>query len=72
MANENLEIGFTLQNLKILEDAIATGARKVKYSDKEIEYRGLKEMNSTRILMRKKLGLSKRTEKSQAIFSKGL
>ena len=72
MANEDLQLGFTPQNLKILEDAIASGARKVKYSDKEIEYRSLKEMTATRSMMRKKLGLSGKTERIQPVFSKGL
>ena len=72
MANEDLELGFTAQNLKILEDAIATGARKVKYTDKEVEYRSLKEMSAIRSLMRKKLGLTGKTERIQPVFYKGL
>jgi hypothetical protein len=72
MANSDLQLGFTSENLKILEDAIATGARKVKYTDKEVEYRSLKEMSAIRHLMRKKLGLTGKTEKSQPVFTKGL
>ena len=50
---------FTLARLEALEIAIASGERRVKYSDKEIEYRSMDEMIKARELMRRKLGLSK-------------
>lgn len=40
---------WTSYDLSVLEKAIATGAKKVKYSaDKEVEYRDLGEMLKTR------------------------
>ena len=35
----------TQEEIERLEAAIASGARRVEYSDKEIEYRSLEEMN---------------------------
>ena len=52
---------FTLDQLKSLESAIADGALKVKYSDKEVEYRSLEEMLKIRDIMRNALGLNKST-----------
>lgn len=48
---------FTLENLEALNEAIATGTRRVRYSDKEVEYRTLREMLDLRDLMRRELGL---------------
>lgn len=50
-------MAFTQDKLDALEEAIADGALKVKYSDKEIEYRSLKEMLKIRDIMRKALGV---------------
>lgn len=50
---------FTVENLEALEEAIAGGEKRVKYTDKEVEYRSLDEMLKIRDLMRKKLGLGK-------------
>jgi hypothetical protein len=49
--------GYTLAKLELLEAAIAEGVTRVKYSDKEIEYRSLKEMKIVRRDMRRALGL---------------
>lgn len=60
MANES----FTMDDLRALEGAIALGATRVKYTDKEVEYRSLKDMQATRRMIRRELGLedsSKRT-----------
>ena len=48
---------YTLENLHALEAAIVSGATRVKYSDKEIEYRSLREMKELRRDMRLSLGL---------------
>jgi hypothetical protein len=48
---------FTQAMLDALELAIAQGAKRVKYSDKEVEYMSLKEMLTVRDIMRKALGL---------------
>ena len=50
--------GYTLERLRCLESAIAEGALKVKYSDKEIEYRSLKDMLKIRDDIKRDLGLS--------------
>lgn len=42
---------FTLDNLTALNEAIAAGARKVKYADKEVEYNNLDDMLKLRNLM---------------------
>lgn len=47
---------FTEENLYALELAIVEGTRRVKYTDKEVEYRSLDEMLKIRDLMRSKLG----------------
>lgn len=57
--------------LTALEDAIASGALRVKYSDKEITYRSIDEMLRVRDFLLKKLG---RQGASRVVpdFSKGL
>ena len=47
---------FTQEKLDALECAIAEGVKKVKYSDKEVEYRSIDEMLRVRDLMMRKLG----------------
>jgi len=63
---------FTLDQLEKLEDAIAKGVKKVKYQDKEVEYRTLDEMLRLRDVMRKGLGLTKKCSRLFARTSKGL
>lgn len=58
---------FTQDQLNSLEAAIADGALKVKYSDKEVEYRSLEEMFKIRDTMRNALGLNKSC-KSKGLF----
>ncbi len=60
MAKDEFKSGFTFADLTALEKAIAEGVRRVKYSDKEIEYRSLDEMMKARSLMRESLGVKKR------------
>ena len=67
MSNSETTI-FTEENLKSLELAIAEGAKRVKYSDKEIEYRSLDEMLKIRDLMRKELGLGKCSNAKSGLF----
>lgn len=50
------ETTWTLADLAALEKAIAQGVKKVKYTDKEIEYRDLDEMLSLLSLMKSALG----------------
>lgn len=63
---------FTTDQLATLETAIAQGALRVRYGDREVIYRDLKEMLEIRNRMRKELGLNKSTGKSFAKFSKGM
>lgn len=63
MTQATSSVGFTTDNLELLEAAIAEGALKVKYTDKEIEYRSLKDMLKIRDLIKKELGLCKRPGK---------
>ena len=64
---------WTLEDLEKLEKAMAEGALRVKYKDKEVEYRSLSEMNKLRNQMRKALGVSKKNSgRVTAIHDKGL
>ena len=64
--------GFTRADLVALEKAIAQGTRRVKYTDKEIEYRSLREMLATRDVMRRELGITGSSARLLAEFDKGL
>lgn len=48
---------FTQADLSALNNAIKQGVFKVKYTDKEVTYRSLKEMIELRNLMKMELGL---------------
>ena len=50
---------FTQADLLAIEQAIAKGALKVKYEDKEVTYRDLDEMLKIRDLIKNALGLEK-------------
>lgn len=64
---------WTLEDLEKLEKAMAEGALRVKYKDKEVEYRSLREMERLRDQMRNALGLKKnKTVRVSAIHDKGL
>ena len=53
-------MAYTQAQLDSLEAAIAEGARTVKYEDREVTYRSLKDMESLRRRMRLELGLVER------------
>ena len=66
-------MAFTQTQLDALEEAIASGAMRVKYADKEVEYRSMSDMLRLRDVMRRALGLA--TSASGRIYaetSKGL
>lgn len=48
---------YTLEQLQTLTDAIATGAKSVKYGDKEVVYKTSQEMEATQKKMMIYLGL---------------
>lgn len=56
---------YTIEQLRDLESAIAEGARRVKYTDKEIEYRSLTEMKQIARDIRAALGLNANTKKNR-------
>jgi hypothetical protein len=64
-------MAWTLNDLNSLNSAIAQGAKKVKYADKEVEYRDLSDMLQLRDLMMRELGLAKPV-RLYAKHSKGL
>jgi len=66
-------MGFTLEQYEALVKAIIQGAVRVKYADKEVEYRSLDEMLRLKLAMEKDLGITQRgIRTTYAKFSKGL
>lgn len=65
-------MAWTQSDLDALETAMKGGVRKVKYSDKEVEYRDLEEMMKLRNIMKKSLGQTKGSRKYFTNFDKGL
>ncbi len=66
-------MAFTQQQLDALEAAIAQGTTKVKYQDREVDYRSLSEMMQLLTFMKVSMGLADNKIKSKkAEFSKGL
>lgn len=65
---ETYKPAFTISNLNSLEVAIAEGALRVKYLDKEIEYRTLKDMLKIRDIMKRELGLIKCGASRKGLF----
>lgn len=64
---------YTLSQYQTLTDAIASGALKVKYGDKEVEYRSLDDMIRLQIMMKNCLFPEQNTNNGRkfASFSKG-
>lgn len=65
-------MAYTSSDLSALERAIKSGARRVKYENREVEYRSLDEMQRLRNQMRRELGLAKSYKAIQPKFDKGL
>jgi hypothetical protein len=66
-------MAFTTEQYSALKAAIAQGALRVRYGDKEVEYRSLEEMLQTLRLMEKDLFPNKKGNgRSYASFSKGV
>ena len=65
--------GFTTAQLEALEAAIAQGALKVKYQDREVTYQSLSDMLRLRDVMRGELGTETTNRVRRfAQFSKGI
>ncbi len=63
---------YTIEQHDSLEASIASGERRVKYEDREVEYRSLKEMQAILRLMKAELGLeSKAPQRTLLAFNKG-
>ncbi len=65
-------MAFTLIQLEALEKAIAEGVTRVKYENKEVEYRSLDEMMRLLQLMQSQLGIKPKAQRILAKHSKGL
>ncbi len=65
---------FTSEQLEALEKAIAEGVHKVKYQDKEVEYRSLKDMMALRDTMKRELGITDAsgTHRTVGVYGSGL
>lgn len=74
------QTGYSVEQLQALEASIASGERRVKYNDKEVEYRSIDEMRKLLAMMKKSLCLDSTTGKKglfggrriNAIHSTGL
>ena len=67
-----IQASWTLDDLKKLETAIAQGVLRVKYTDKEVEYRTLSDMFAIRERMKKSLSGSSKLKSFTVVSSKGL
>lgn len=66
-------MAFSQTDLDALEEAIASGALKVKYADREVTYQATGDMLKARLVMRNQLGqVSSAASHHVASFSKGL
>lgn len=66
---------WTMEQYTVLQAAIATGSKRVKYSDKEVEYRSLAEMLAILDAMAAELGITTATSNAGrrvARFENGL
>jgi len=64
-------VAWTQEDLTKLEAAIAGGALRVKYKDREVTYRSLAEMLQLRDQMRNDLGLNTAPRRKVFQISKG-
>lgn len=58
--------------LTAIEAAIATGAMRVSYDGKSVEYRSLSEMRSVRDGLKRQLGLAVASRRTVAGYSNGI
>lgn len=62
---------WTSAHLQQIEEAIASGVKRVKFADKEVEIVGLDDLIRTRDIIRKALGLNKKSSRTVASFRGG-
>ena len=66
-------MAFTIDQYNALTEAIAQGATRVKYADKEVQYASLSDMLRIKRLMENDLGLTNgKSGVKLAQFTKGL
>jgi hypothetical protein len=67
-------MAWTITDLSLLETAIAQGATRVKYADKEVEYRSLTDMLRLREQIKLELGITTKANNGRkiGIYNKGL
>lgn len=65
-------MAFTLEQKIALEEAISQGALRVKYADKEVEYRSLSEMMALLGKMEEQLGTTRVRRRLFAKYRSGL
>jgi hypothetical protein len=65
-------MAWTQEDIDKLESAMAEGALRVKYKDKEIEYRSLREMQKLLEQMKQEVSGKAKTVRVTAIHDKGL
>ncbi len=63
---------YTQADLTAMNDAIATGARKVSYNGQTVEYRDLAEMTRIRDEMERELGVNTKRRRSRAVYKSAL
>lgn len=62
---------WTQSDLDEINQAIKSGAASIRFSDKQVTYRGLDEMLRIRAVIRQSLGLTKKTKRVFTTFDKG-
>lgn len=50
-----MSLSILIEQKNALEEAIFSGARKVKYADREVEYRSVREMSEALSFLNKKI-----------------
>ncbi|WVR18329.1 hypothetical protein y223_00049 [Bordetella phage PY223] len=66
-------MAWTIEQLAAVEEAIASGATRVKYVDREVQYNSLSDLLRLRDKMRVELGLADASRNRRyGAFSKGL
>lgn len=56
-----MSTNWTSDDLAAIEKAIASGALKVEYNDRTVTYRSIKELKESRELIRRCLGITKKS-----------
>lgn len=66
-------MAFTSSDLNAINEAIASGALEVQYTDKRVKYRSLEDMIKVRNMIRQELGLTDNSKRRKtAVTGKGL